>query len=55
MLTPSVTRGAWMRFSAMTEGGEEKTAMVRADRPKSVTVRVDPARPGGVGIHVQDR
>jgi hypothetical protein len=45
----------WSRFSARVNGGEVRTAVVRLDRPKRLTVVADPERPGGAGFHLEDR
>jgi hypothetical protein len=47
--------GAWSTFSAQVNGGEARVVLVQHDRPKRLTIHADPRRPGGVGIHLQDR
>jgi hypothetical protein len=54
-LDQSKGNNEWARFSARVNGGEARTAVVRLDRPKRLTVVADPQRPGGAGFHLEDR
>jgi hypothetical protein len=47
--------GGWHKLVSQTGDRPPHFAMIRSDRRKWVTVKVDPARREGVGVHVSEK
>ncbi|MBX7247239.1 MAG: hypothetical protein K1X53_17205 [Candidatus Sumerlaeaceae bacterium] len=44
----------WHRIESITASGLHHTAMLEADREKWVLINRDPAKPEGVGVHINE-